>query len=95
MRDFVASRPDVITTGVSIFHPQLRDLLQPAGEKGKVLFVHRMGIECADFTTMKVSGGTFTQKGGHLMLIRLNRAFGRPPLVRLVSGLFDYLYEAD
>lgn len=46
--------PDIIMTNVTIFHPQLRDLLQPAGEKGKVLFINRMNIDCADFNTMKV-----------------------------------------
>ncbi|PWN33315.1 WD40 repeat-like protein, partial [Meira miltonrushii] len=51
--EYVYSRPDVITAGVSIFHPQLRDLLQPGYEKGKVMFVHGSAIECVDFDSMK------------------------------------------
>lgn len=51
--EYVSSRPDVITTGVSIFHPQLRDLLQPGDEKGKVMFVHGSAIEYVDFKSMK------------------------------------------
>ncbi|UZJ54355.1 hypothetical protein CBS101457_003675 [Exobasidium rhododendri] len=52
--EFLNPKPTVIHCNVNIIHPQLRDLLQPAGEKGKVLFINKLRIDCADFTTKKV-----------------------------------------
>ncbi|KAJ1021605.1 hypothetical protein NDA16_003742 [Ustilago loliicola] len=45
--------PDLIPARVNIHHLQLRDLLQPTGIKDKVLFVSRLQVEQADFTTLK------------------------------------------
>ncbi|SOV07687.1 uncharacterized protein UDID_07992 [Ustilago sp. UG-2017a] len=45
--------PDIIPARVNIHHLQLRDLLQPTGIKDKVLFVSRLQVEQADFTTLK------------------------------------------
>ena len=52
-RQWVADEPRVIPARVSIHHLQLRDLLQPAGVKGRVVFVNRLKIEQVDFNTLK------------------------------------------
>jgi hypothetical protein len=54
MVEIVDPHPAVIHCNINIAHHQLRDLLQPAGEKGKVLFVNGLKIDCADFNTKKV-----------------------------------------
>ncbi|SPO30042.1 uncharacterized protein UTRI_05881 [Ustilago trichophora] len=45
------SDPTIIPARVNIHHLQLRDLLQPTGVKDKVLFVSRLQVEQADFTS--------------------------------------------
>lgn len=52
--EIVDPHPNVIHCNINIAHHQLRDLVQPAGEKGKVLFVNGLKIDCADFNTKKV-----------------------------------------
>ncbi|KAN0062891.1 hypothetical protein ACQY0O_004712 [Thecaphora frezii] len=49
----IDAQPKLIPARVSIHHLQLRDLLQPAGVKDRVLFVNRLKIEQADFTSLK------------------------------------------
>ncbi|TKY88228.1 hypothetical protein EX895_002938 [Sporisorium graminicola] len=51
--DHIDVDPDIIPARVNIHHLQLRDLLQHTGIKDKVLFVSRLQVEQADFTTLK------------------------------------------
>lgn len=51
--EHIEPEPDIIPARVNIHHLQLRDLLQPTGVKDKVIFVGRLQIEQADFTTLK------------------------------------------
>lgn len=51
--EHISPDPDIIPARVNIHHLQLRDLLQPTGIKDKVLFVSRLQVEQADFTTLK------------------------------------------
>lgn len=51
--EHIDTNPEIIQARVNIHHLQLRDLLQHTGVKDKVLFVSRLQIEQADFTTLK------------------------------------------
>ncbi|CDS01025.1 uncharacterized protein SPSC_01063 [Sporisorium scitamineum] len=51
--DHINVDPDIIPARVNIHHIQLRDLLQHTGVKDRVLFVSRLQVEQADFTTLK------------------------------------------
>ncbi|CBQ69987.1 conserved hypothetical protein [Sporisorium reilianum SRZ2] len=51
--DHIDVDPDIIPARVNIHHLQLRDLLQHTGVKDKVLFVSRLQVEQADFSTLK------------------------------------------
>ncbi|KAJ9475476.1 hypothetical protein PHBOTO_005553 [Pseudozyma hubeiensis] len=51
--DHIDTDPEIIQARVNIHHLQLRDLLQHTGVKDKVLFVSRLQVEQADFTSHK------------------------------------------
>ncbi|EPQ27205.1 uncharacterized protein PFL1_05128 [Pseudozyma flocculosa PF-1] len=50
---YVDAQPSLIPARISIHHLQLRDLLQPAAQPDRVLFVNRLKIEQADFNSLK------------------------------------------
>ncbi|PWY99383.1 hypothetical protein BCV70DRAFT_162460 [Testicularia cyperi] len=51
--EHIDETPKIIPARVNIHHLQLRDLLQPTGVKDKVVFVSRLKVEQADFSTLK------------------------------------------
>ncbi|PWN46959.1 WD40 repeat-like protein [Violaceomyces palustris] len=53
-REWIDTSPSIIPAKVSIHHLELRDLLQPSGVKGKVLFVNKYKIEQADFNSFSL-----------------------------------------
>lgn len=76
---FIDPIPSIIPCNIEIAHHQLRDLLQPAGEKGKVLFVNRLKIDSVDFATRKVSEQHIIQLASLLTVLCLS--YHSPPLV--------------
>ncbi|KDN45082.1 hypothetical protein K437DRAFT_125804 [Tilletiaria anomala UBC 951] len=50
---FVSSEPETVKTPISIWHHELRDLLQPTGSKDQLLFVNDYRIHLVDFSSSK------------------------------------------
>jgi hypothetical protein len=55
--NFVATEPTVVRASLTIWHPELRDLLQSTGRKNELLCVNNFELSLIDFNNdLNVSG---------------------------------------